>query len=111
MCQSQNKGGIKTTTTGFVDFPTQCQRQDNSDEDRIDLAQFFSDPVLDLFHDKYYWEIWKNTQQGNPKPHVHKAFLEEQLYLLEAIGLDFWSKNITQECFNLYLLTIVTCDK
>ena len=54
MCQSQNKGGIKTTTTGFVDFPTQCQRQDNSDEDRIDLAQFFRDPVLDLFHDKYY---------------------------------------------------------
>ena len=45
MCQSQNKGGTKTTTTGFVDFPTQCQRQDNSDEDRIELAQFLRDPV------------------------------------------------------------------
>ena len=51
MCQSQNKGGTKTTTTGFVDFPTQCQRQDNSDEDRIDLAQFFRDPVKNYLAD------------------------------------------------------------
>ena len=53
----------------------------------------------------------KDHTAGKSERHVHKAFLEEQLYLLEAIGLDFWSKNITQECFNLYLLTIVTCDK